>query len=100
MPEAKTHVRNPHWYWIPVRILAVTFPLTILSFALGLLLGIIGTAVGATLRGVPVNITFAYRHIASWAAGIVAAVTLISMTVNEVRYYRQAKTLAQIERVS
>lgn len=95
-----TSVRNPRWYWIPIRVLAVTFPLTILSFALGLLLGIVGTALGATLRGVPMNVTFAYRHIAPWAAVTVAATTIIYMTVVEVRYYRQAKALAQIERVS
>jgi hypothetical protein len=44
--------------------------------------------------------TGAYRHIAAPVAAVVAAVVLISATVLEIRHYRQAKTLARIERAS
>ena len=39
---ADTPLRKPRWYLIPVRILIVTFLVTLLSFALSLLLGIFG----------------------------------------------------------
>ena len=44
--------------------------------------------------------TGAYRHIAAPVAAAVAAVVLISVTVLEIKRYRQAKMLARIERAS
>jgi hypothetical protein len=40
--------RPPRWYAIPVRVLLVTFIGTLISFAISLLLGIVGTVIGAT----------------------------------------------------
>ena len=81
-------------------MLLVTVLLTVLAFAVSLLLGIVGLLIGARLRGVPVDMTLAYRDIAAPAAVIVGTVVLISALSMEIRHYRQAKSLAQIERAS
>jgi len=91
---------KPHWYLIPARVLLLTFLLTLLSFALSLLLGILGIVIVAALRGTHPNLPIAYRHIALPVAAVVAAVTLISASAMEIRRYRQTKTLAEIERIS
>ncbi len=100
MSAAPAHPRTPRWFWIPVRVLLVTFLLTLLSFAVSLLLGILGLVIGARLRGTTPNMTLAYRHIALPAAAAVGAVVLVSVIVLEIRHYRQAKALAGIEKAS
>lgn len=100
MPATQASAAKPRWYLIPVRVLLITFLLTLLSFALSLLLGIGGLMISARLRGVHPNMTAAYRHIAFPAAAAVAAIVLISASVMEIRHYRQTKVLAEIERVS
>ena len=98
MAVAETRIRNPRWYFIPARVLAVTFIVTLLSFAVSLLLGIIGIVMAARLRGVQhPNLTIAYKHIALPAAAIVAAIVIVSATLMEVRHHRQLKTLRQLE---
>jgi len=96
MPPA----RQPRWYVVPLRVLLLTFLLTLLAFAVALLLGILGIVVSATLRGLHPNMTVAYRHIALPAALAAGEVALVVTTVLEVRNYRQARTLAQIARAS
>ena len=91
-------VHNPRWFYIPVRVLLVTFLLTLLSFALSLLLGILATVIHARLSGFHPNMTIAYWHIAIPVAAVVGTVVLISTTVLEIKHYRQAKALAAIER--
>jgi len=98
MPPGQAHPHKPRWFWIPVRVLLVTFLVTLLSFAISLLLGILGVVIGAKLRGISPNLTLAYRLIAVPAAAVVGSVVLVSAIVLEVRHYRQAKTLAEIER--
>ena len=100
MPQSENTAGKPHWYLIPVRISLVTFLLTLLSFAASLLLGILGIVIVAALRGIHPNLPIAYRHIALPVAAVVAAVTLISASVIEIRRYRQTKALAEIERIS
>ena len=100
MPSLEIPARKPRWYMIPVRVLLVTFVVTLLSFAISLLLGIGGTVLGAKLRGVHPDMTFAYRDIALPAAAMVAAIVLVSASFMEVRHYRQARTLDRIERAS
>lgn len=100
MPPVATSTRPPRWYLIPVRVLLVTFIVTLLSFAVSLLLGIGGTVLAARLRGIRPDMTFAYRHVALPVAAMVAAIVLVSACFMEVRHYRQARALAQIERAS
>jgi hypothetical protein len=100
MLTSNNPAREPHWYVIPARILLITFLLTLLSFAVSLLLGIVGIVIAAHLRGLRPNLPIAYRHIAFPVAVVVGAIALISATVTEIRRHRQAKALAQIERIS
>jgi len=88
------------WIGIPVRVFAMTFLLTLLSFAVALLLSIMGTVVYAQVKHVAPNLTFAYRHIAFPFAITVGAIVLVLSLVMEIRSYRQRKTLEGIERVS
>jgi hypothetical protein len=100
MSPAIVHPAKPRWYFIPVRVLLITFLLTLLSFAVSLFLGILGLVIGGRARGIHPNMALAYRHFALPAAIAVAVVVLISAAVMEVRHYHQAKTLAGIARAS
>jgi hypothetical protein len=100
MSANKIPATNPGWYLIPPRVLLVTFLVTLLAFAMSLLLGILGVAVAARFRGFPPNMATAYRHIALPAAALVGAIVLVSASVIEIRHYRQTKALAEIERIS
>ena len=92
--------RRPKWFWIFPRVLLVTFILTALSFAISLFLGILGVVINSRLRGTPLNLTFAYRHIALPAALVTGSIVLISAFAIEIRHYLQARALADIERSS
>ncbi len=91
--------RSPRWYDIPVRVLLVTFIGTLLCFAVSLLLGILGTVIGAALRGVHPDMRMAYRAIAIPMALVAGGIVFVSVLVMEIRHYRQAKTLAAIEKL-
>jgi hypothetical protein len=97
---AKTSSDPPRWLGIPARVLAMTFLLTLLSFAVALLLSILGTVVYSQVKHVAPNLTFAYRHIAFPFAITVGAIVLVLSLGMEIRNYRQRKTLAGIERAS
>ena len=96
MSPEKSSSRNPRWYLIPARVFLVTFVVTLLSFAVSLLLGILGVVLAAKLRGVHPNMTLAYRDVAFPTAAIVFAIIVVSATVMEIRHYRQAKALGRI----
>jgi hypothetical protein len=89
---------RPGWVGVPVRAFAVTFLLTLLSFAVALLVSILGTVVYSQVVHVAPNLPFAYRHIAFPFAITVGTVVLLVMLVVETRNYRQRKALAGIER--
>jgi hypothetical protein len=91
---------RPRWTGIPVRVFAMTFLFTLLSFAVALLLSILGTVVYSQVKHVAPNLTFAYRHIAFPFAITAGAIVLVLSLLMEVRNYRQRKTLDGIERVS
>jgi hypothetical protein len=92
--------RPPRWYAIPVRVLLITFIGTLISFAVSLLLGIIGTVIGSALRHINPNMTVAYRLIALPAAVVAGSIIFVLVLTMEIRHYRQSKTLAAIARVS
>jgi hypothetical protein len=100
MPAASKAHPLPRWYLVPVRVLILTFLCTLLAFALSLLLGIIGIVIRSRIAGVHPNLTFAYRHVALPVAGVIFGVVLITVTVVEIRRYRQVKALRQIEQAS
>jgi hypothetical protein len=97
---AKTKSDGPRWILIPARVFAMTFLFTLLSFAVALLLSIMGTVVYSQVKHVAPNLTFAYRHIAFPFAITAGAIVLALSLGMEIRNYRQRKTLAGIERVS
>jgi uncharacterized BrkB/YihY/UPF0761 family membrane protein len=90
--------RPPRWYAIPLRVLLVTFIGTLISFAISLMLGIIGTVVISVLHHVNPNMTVAYRLIALPASVVAGSIIFVLALTMEVRHYRQSKTLAAIER--
>jgi len=92
--------KTQHWYGVPVRVALLTFLGTLISFAVCLLLAILGTAIVAALRGTHPDMRVAYRNIALPGALVAGGIILIAALVMEIRHYRQAKTLTAIERIS
>jgi hypothetical protein len=90
----------PRWYLIVPRILLLSFLLTLLSFAFGLLLGILTTFIAARAHGLHPNMALAYRHVALPFAAVAAAIALIAISILEIRNYRQTKILASVVRAS
>jgi uncharacterized membrane protein len=91
--------RLPPWYGIVVRVCLVTFIGTLLCFAVGLLLAILGTAAVSALRGVHPDMRIAYRFVALPMALVAGGIIFVLALVMEVRHYRQSKTLSAIERL-
>src|ERR1700758_2220423 len=96
----RSPMRKPHWYGIPFRVAFVTFLLTLLSFAVSLLVGIIGIVLVAKIRQVAPDMRTAYRHVALPVAIVVGATVFVLSLAMEIRHYRQAKALAEIEKAS
>ena len=88
------------WYAIPVRVLLLTVIGTLISFAVSLLLGIVGTVAISVLHHANPNMTVAYRLIALPSALIAGSIIFVLTLTMEIRHYRQTKTLAAIERAS
>lgn len=95
---ANSEAKEVRWVSLPVWALAVTFLFTLLSFAVALLLSILGTIVYSQVKHVAPNLPFAYRHIAFPFAITVGGIVLVVSLVMEIRNYRQRKALAAIER--
>jgi ABC-type dipeptide/oligopeptide/nickel transport system permease component len=98
MQLSKARVRKPSLILVPLRALFFTLVVTLLTFAVSLLLGIIATVILARWRGVMPDMRLAYRHVAAPVAIVVGTVVLVLSFVTEIRHYRQAKALAAIER--
>jgi|SRR5580658_1753198 hypothetical protein len=97
---AKISSGGPRWIGIPARVFAMTFVFTLLSFAVALLLSILGTVVYSQVKHVAPNLTFAYRYIAFPCAITAGTIVLVLSLAMEIRHHRQQKTLEGIERVS
>ena len=99
MPQAEKGGK-PRWYAVPVRILLVTFLLTLMSFALCLLFSILGTVLAGKVHGYTPDLRMAYRHVALPVALAAGVVVFIVTTVMEIRHFRQSKALHGILRAS
>lgn len=97
---SKSDTERRHWMGVAARVFAFTFLATLLSFAVALLLSILGTVIYARVEHVAPNLVFAYRRIAFPIAVSVGAVVLIVSLVREIRNYRQWRVLAAIERTA
>lgn len=93
-------MHKPRWYMIPVRAGFVAFLVTLVSFAMSLLLSLIGMVLVAKLHGTMPDMRFAYRHIALPVALSVGAIVLVLALIMEIRHYRQSRALAEIARAS
>ena len=82
------------------RIIAFTFLLMLLSFAVALLVSILGIVIYSQIEHVAPDLMFAYKRIAFPIALAAGAVVLVVTLVMEIRNYRQEKVLAAIERSS
>jgi hypothetical protein len=82
---------------IPVRVLVVTFIGTLISFAVSLLVGIVGTVAVSALRHIHPTMTVAYRLIALPAAVVAGSMIFVLALAMEIRHYRQSRTLAALE---
>ena len=91
--------RSPRWYGMLVRVCLVTFIGTLLCFAVGLLLAILGIVIVSALRGVHPDMRIAYRLIALPAALVAGSIVFGLALMMEIRHYRQSKTLSAIERL-
>ena len=100
MAASRSPVTKPLWFLVPMRVLLVTFLLTLLAFAVSLLLGILGLVIVARFHGFHPNMTTAYRQVALPTAAVVSAIVLVSASVMEIRHHSQTKALADIERMS
>lgn len=89
MSPDKSPSASARWLLVPLRVLLVTFLLTLLAFALCLFLGIAGLLIAAAVRGVHPDMTSAYREFAFPAAVVAAGVALIAAIAVEVRYQRR-----------
>ena len=96
----KTAAREPCLFLIPIRVLLATVLMSLLAFAVSLLLGILGIVIAAHVRGVPADLRLAYQYIAAPIAVIVGAIVMVLSIALEIRHYRQSKALAKIERMS
>lgn len=88
---------KPRWYFIPARVALATVIVSLLSFAISLLLGICAVLLSAKLRHIHPDLRIAYRFIAAPAAGMVAAIVLVSASFMEVRHHRRLKVLRRME---
>ena len=88
---------KPRWYLVPVRAFVVTLVVTLLAFAVSLLLGIGGVLLGARLRGIRPDLTLAYRDVAIPIAALAAAVVVVSSSLLEMRHFQRARALARLE---
>lgn len=98
--RAAPAARQPRWYSIPVRVLLITFILTLLSFAVSLLVAILGLVIVSRMRGVTPDLRIAYSHIALPVSLVAGAVVLVVLSVLEIHRYRQSRALAGIARAS
>lgn len=98
MPEST--LGRPRWIGIPLRVLLATVVVTLLAFAVSLLLSILGTVIYSQVKHVAPNMPYAYRYIAFPFAITVGVIVLAASLMMEIRHYRQRKALAGIERAS
>jgi len=97
---ATTHLpRSPRWYGIPVRVFLATFIGTLICFAVGLLVGILGIVIVSAVRGIHPDMRIAYRLIALPIAGVAGTIIFVLSLVMEIHHHRQMKTLSAIERM-
>jgi hypothetical protein len=88
------------WYAVPARAIFVALLLTLLTFAVTLLISIAVMVIRGWLHGGNPDMRVAYRYFALPVAMTVGAVALITSLVVEIQHYRRSRALAGIARAS
>lgn len=83
--------RKPRLPGVFVRALLITFVLTLLGFAVTLLLAIIGLSLFGLVRGHRPDMAYAYKYIAAPMAAVIALTILVTATVSEFKRYRRRR---------
>ena len=96
MPQTTSD--RPRWIGIPVRVVLATVVVTLLAFAVSLLLSILGTVVYSQVTHAAPNMPYAYRYIAFPFAISVGVIVLALSLAMEIRHYRQRRALTSIDR--
>lgn len=89
MAEVGIVTRKPRLLGVLVRALLITFVLTLLAFAVTLLLSIIGLSLFGVIAGHRPDMADAYRYGAFPLAVLVAFVVLVAAFTTEFKRYRQ-----------
>ncbi len=94
-----SRMRKPGLIGVLLRVVFITFLLTLLTFALTLLGSIVTLAVVGEFRGglARVNMAVAYRHVAFPVAVTVGAIVLLAALIYEMRRYFNMRALARLE---
>lgn len=71
-----------------VRVLFTTLLFTAAGMGAGLFCGIVGTVLYGIIRGGPIDMTNAYKHVAIPAAIVIGAAAFVGALVLEVRAHR------------
>jgi hypothetical protein len=98
LPKQKS--ARPRWIGVAARVFAFTFLLTLLSFAVVLLVTILATIVHAQIAHTAPNLMYAYKNIAFPIALSIGATVLVVALFIEIRNYRRGKVLAGIAQAS
>lgn len=89
MVEVGIVTRKPRLPGVFFRALLITFVLTLLGFALTLLLAIVGLSLFGLIRGYHPDMANAYRYAALPMAIVIAVIVLVTALVSEFKRYRR-----------
>ncbi|HJS99406.1 MAG TPA: hypothetical protein VJ756_09960 [Terriglobales bacterium] len=89
MAEVEIVTRKPRLLGVFFRALLITFVLTLLAFAVTLLLAIVGLSLFGVMTGHRPDLANAYRYAAFPMAMLAAVVVLVTAFVAEFKRYRQ-----------
>ena len=84
---------RPRLFFVPFRILIITFALTALTMAVSLMGGLLFTLISASLHGVQPDVASAYRNIAFPVIRVASVIAFLVASVMEVRYYLHHRRL-------
>lgn len=89
MAEVGIVTRKPRLPGVFFRTLLITFVLTLLAFAVTLLLAIVGFSVFGLVQRHRPDLANAYKYIAVPIAAVVATVVLVTAWITEFKRYRR-----------
>ncbi|HSS99747.1 MAG TPA: hypothetical protein VLK33_22085 [Terriglobales bacterium] len=90
---------TPRLIWVPLRVLVIAFLSTLMSFAIAVLLGILGSISWGLIHHSHPNLPAIYRHFAPIVAGTIGIIVLVVAGIVEGRRYHRDKVLAAIEQM-